>query len=95
MSTTTSIEKICAELNKFLQIKNQKYGDSALDPIRIFSGKKNVPDNVGAISDRIDDKLSRIKNSEEFRKNDIVDLTGYLVLLCTAFDWTNFEDLID
>jgi len=44
---------------------------------------------------RIDDKLSRIKNSEELRKNDVVDLMGYLVLLCIKKGWMNFKDLID
>ena len=44
---------------------------------------------------RLDDKVKRVKNSKELRKNDIIDLTGYLVLLCIEKDWLNFDDLID
>ena len=43
----------------------------------------------------MDDKLSRIVNGKELRKNDIVDLTGYLVLLLAQKGWDNFKELID
>jgi len=81
----------CENLKAFLLEKNRRYGNSALKPLKVFS--KIEPDN--SICIRIDDKLSRIQNSKELRKNDIADLTGYLILLCTQKGWTNYEDLID
>ena len=68
--------------------KDKKYGNSALKPLDIFA--KHHP--YGA---RIDEKLARIKNSEELRKNDVADIIGGLMLLCKDNDWDNFEDLID
>jgi len=91
---TTSADKIsalCDELKRFLLNKNANYGDSALKPIKVFS-KGDSGDNIDA---RMDDKLSRIVESEEQRKNDFVDLTGYLVLKCIEKGWTDFSDLID
>jgi hypothetical protein len=58
--------------------KNKSYGDSALDPIRIFS-KANSDEQIKI---RIDDKLSRISRGSEFYgDNDLDDLIGYLILL--------------
>lgn len=82
---------ILASLTKFLIEKNRRYGNSALKPLQVFA--KGEAD--GALFVRIDDKLSRIRNSEEPRKNDITDLMGYLVLLCLKYGWTDFSDLID
>lgn len=78
-------------MDKLLQVKNQRYGDGAVNPSRRFS-------KLGAsegILIRLDDKLNRIENSKELRKNDIADMMGYLTLLCVANDWTDFDDLID
>ena len=91
LTTAEKIKKVCDSLKIFLQTKNKNYGDSAIKPVRIFSGE--IP--VSGINVRIDDKLSRISNSEILRKNDIVDLTGYLILLCIQNDWLDFQDLID
>jgi hypothetical protein len=58
--------------------KNKSYGDSALDPIRIFS-KASSDEQIKI---RIDDKLSRISRGSEFYgDNDLDDLIGYLILL--------------
>ena len=58
--------------------KNKSYGNSALDPVRIFSSS----DNVEQLKVRIDDKLSRFSRGREYPgDNDIDDLIGYLVLL--------------
>lgn len=91
MRTSWKIEKICEELQAFLIEKNKRYGDSALKPKKYFS--KNNAEN--ALMTRIDDKISRIKNSDKLRKNDIVDLTGYLILLMADKEWLSFKDLID
>lgn len=85
------ISTVCCNMARFLRAKNVKYGNSALDPMKIFSKQ----DAESQLYNRIDDKLSRIKNSSELRKNDVVDLIGYLILLCVKKGWTNFEDLLD
>ena len=81
----------------FLLEKNKRYGDSALKPLGIFTnhleGRFSQAKNT--ILTRIDDKLNRVKNSEELRKNDVSDLIGYLFLLCVNEGWDSFEDLLD
>lgn len=58
--------------------KNKSYGNSALDPVRIFS----KADSIEQLYVRIDDKLSRIKNGCKFANEDTInDLIGYLFLL--------------
>ena len=75
-------------LNTLLKIKdlliskNKKYGNAALEPIRIFARA----DNVEQIKVRIDDKLNRIKQGHVNDDEDVLmDLLGYLILLdiCT------------
>jgi len=63
--------------NKILE-KNIKYGNSALNPIRVFS---KAPIDEG-IKVRLDDKLSRIRNQmPDDTEDSVLDLLGYLVLL--------------
>jgi hypothetical protein len=59
--------------------KNEAYGDSALNPVRIFS-KADTAEQLRA---RIDDKLSRIirGDPDAFFESPTDDLTGYFVLL--------------
>lgn len=90
-NTEYKIKKITESLNELLQEKNKRYGNAALIPLGIFN--KNNAER--GILTRLDDKLMRIKNSKDIRKNDIVDLLGYLVLFCVDKDWTNFKNLID
>jgi hypothetical protein len=80
MTTTTqyTIANICDNIKSMLIEKNKSYGDSALDPVRVFS-KANSDEQIKI---RIDDKLSRIsRGSEYYGDNDIDDLIGYLILL--------------
>jgi hypothetical protein len=66
--------KLVAEM---LVEKNKKYGNSAIQPKRIFS--KASP--VEQINVRIDDKLSRIANQQVNEDEDAeFDLIGYLIL---------------
>jgi hypothetical protein len=67
------------EINDLLIAKNQKYGNSALEPLGVFSQL----DSREGLLIRIDDKLKRIKNgSLEKDDEDVInDLIGYLVLL--------------
>lgn len=78
-------------LQGLLLEKNRRYGDSALSPVNIFSKL----DAGSSIKVRLDDKLSRVINGSELRKNDVADILGYLVLLCVSQDWTDFADLVD
>lgn len=67
-----------------LSEKNRKYGDSALNPARIFS----KADSVEQIRVRLDDKLNRIKNAQDDDTEDaVMDLTGYLILFMIARDF--------
>jgi hypothetical protein len=77
----SSIWTTCHSIAHMLIEKNIAYGDSALDPVRIFS----KADPAEQLRVRIDDKLSRLmKGTEYVGDNDIDDLIGYLVLLKIA-----------
>ena len=79
--THQEILSVCNDIADMLIEKNKSYGDSALDPVRIFSKS----DNIEQIKVRIDDKLSRfLRGSSYPGDNDIDDLIGYLVLLKVA-----------
>jgi hypothetical protein len=67
------------EIRDLLISKNQKYGNSALEPLGVFS---QLSAKEGLLV-RIDDKLKRIKNGSLERDDEDVinDLIGYLVLL--------------
>ncbi len=76
--TQIDIACICDEIKELLLEKNKKYGDSALDPVRIFS-KCSTEE---AILVRLDDKLSRLRTLSSDEDEDVLlDLMGYLVLL--------------
>lgn len=74
------IERECDQIRNMLLGKNQAYGNSALDPVRVFS--KASP--VEQILVRLDDKLSRISRGEDLGEDTIQDLIGYLILLRVA-----------
>ena len=76
------ITKACNDIKALLISKNEKYGDSALKPLGIFS-KLN---SAEAIKARIDDKLSRINNIglKDATEDTLDDLIGYLLLLKIA-----------
>ena len=81
-TTEQEIIETCNEMRDLLVQKNQAYGDSALNPIRLFS----KADPVEAIRVRIDDKLSRLArgNEKNFGEDPEWDLVGYLILLRVA-----------
>ena len=89
--TQMKIIAVTNALKEFLCEKNNRYGDSAINPIHVFS-KESTGEQLCV---RLDDKLSRVKNSDELRKNDVVDTLGYMILLCIYKDWLDFEDQID
>jgi hypothetical protein len=64
-------------MKELLLRKNKAYGNSALDPLRIFS-QASADEQLKV---RIDDKISRIKNQVGHDDEDaIADLIGYLIL---------------
>jgi len=83
MKRQLQIASACDEIKTLLIDKNLRYGDSALNPVRIFSKS----DAVEQILVRIDDKLSRIQRGAGLIASDedvVNDLIGYLILLKIA-----------
>ena len=79
--TQFTIAQVCDEIREMLIAKNKSYGDSALNPVRVFS----TSDSVEQLHVRIDDKLSRITRGGSYvGDNDLDDLIGYLILLKIA-----------
>ena len=78
MTTADLITAECNAIMAMLLDKNARYGDSAMQPRRIFSRA----DRLEQLKVRIDDKLSRIAtmgpDSED--EDTLLDLVGYLVL---------------
>ena len=70
----------CLDLARLLMAKNAAYGNSALQPVRIFS-KASGEEQILV---RIDDKLSRLARGSAAGEDVIQDLMGYLVLLRIA-----------
>ena len=91
MDTQEKIDLVCKNFAEFLKEKNKRYGDAAIAPIQIFSKQ----DADSQICNRLDDKLMRIKNSKELRKNDVSDILGYTILLLIEKDWLEFDELLD
>ena len=84
MSTKNSIKTKCKQLEDLLLRKNEKYGNSALEPLNVFS----EAGAIAGIKVRIDDKLKRIKNAGlvDATEDTLQDLAGYLILLMIAKD---------
>ena len=77
------ISSVCDGIKTMLLAKNEAYGNSALDPIRIFS-RASLREQLLV---RIDDKLSRItrgRATEAVPEDTVKDLIGYLVLLLVS-----------
>jgi len=76
----TRILDECLGIAEVLIQKNSAYGNSALEPVRIFSKASTVEQ----ILVRLDDKLSRLSRGSAAGEDVILDLMGYLVLLKIA-----------
>lgn len=74
------IEAECDAVKAMLLEKNAAYGNSALDPMRVFS-RANADEQIKV---RIDDKLSRLARGFDAGEDVSLDLIGYLVLLRIA-----------
>ena len=76
------IIEVCDSMKDLLLYKNQKYGDSALNPNNVFY----KGDSTNSIKIRLDDKIGRVRNCEETRINDVADIIGYCVLLLVSME---------
>jgi len=80
MNAQALIRAECDALKAMLLAKNEAYGNSALEPVRIFS--KAGP--IEQILVRLDDKLSRMRRGKAAGEDVELDLLGYLALLRIA-----------
>lgn len=87
--TQQKIAEITEAMRDLLLYKNQKYGDSALNP------KKNFykGDARNSILIRLDDKLGRIMANADAtpRINDVADIIGYCTLLLISMGATQSD----
>lgn len=79
-SFVADLDAAVKEIRDLLVQKNQAYGNSALDPVRIFS----KADPMEQLFVRIDDKLSRLKRGHAAGEDVVKDLQGYLLLVRVA-----------
>ena len=88
--TQQKIKDVLEGMKNLLLYKNRKYGDSAINPKKIFY----KGDSTNSILIRLDDKLGRVmSNTEEKpRVNDVADIIGYCTLLLIGMGVTS-EDL--
>ena len=87
--TQQKITELTEAIRDLLLYKNQKYGDSALNPKKIFY----KGDAQNSILIRLDDKLSRITVNTDAtpRINDVVDIIGYCTLLLISMGVTQSD----
>jgi hypothetical protein len=71
-----AIKQVTDEICEMLIAKNEAYGNSVPDPVRIFS----KADPLEQINVRMDDKLSRLARGSAAGEDVELDLIGYLVL---------------
>lgn len=71
-----AIKETCKEIEEMLLQKNQAYGNSAFEPVRIFS--KAPPKEQILV--RLDDKISRLTRGEAAGEDVFLDLIGYLII---------------
>ena len=78
------LDKVTESITNLLKEKNAAYGNTALNPLGIFS-KLGASE---AIKARIDDKLARIANKglNDDTEDTARDLVGYLLLLLMALE---------
>lgn len=81
------IADTCDAMKDLLLYKNEKYGDSALNPNNVFY----KGDSTNSIKIRLDDKIGRVKNSQEIRINDVCDIIGYCTLLLVSMGVTKSD----
>ena len=74
------VKDILYRVGELLVNKNEQYGDSVNNPVRLFSKL----DSEAGVRVRIDDKLSRLARGNDSIESDmdiVDDLIGYLIML--------------
>ena len=71
-----AIKQECTGLCSLLIAKNEHYGNSAFNPLRIFAKS----DALEQLNVRIDDKLTRLARGMDGNEDTELDLIGYLIL---------------
>lgn len=94
--TNKRIEEIYDGMKDLNVYKNTQYGNIGSEPLNIFAKymSKETP-ALNGICQRLDDKLSRVKNCPDKRPrvNDVIDTIGYLNLLLVNMGVTK-EDIM-
>ena len=85
--TKQQIMETCESVAAMLTDKNTKYGDSAISPVKVFSKL----DAANSLAVRMDDKISRLMNNKEIRRDDLTDLVGYCILFMISQGWTGYD----
>jgi hypothetical protein len=71
------ITEECDAVKNMLLEKNKAYGNSAIEPVRIFS-KASTEEQILV---RLDDKISRLSRGSAAGEDVVNDLLGYLIIL--------------
>ena len=76
------ISEMIYRIESTLLIKNIEYGNSVLEPVRVFSNASPIEQ----INVRLDDKLSRMLNDcdKTIKEDTVFDFIGYLILKMIA-----------
>jgi hypothetical protein len=89
MNFVSEVERVVRDVVNMLVEKNRRYGNSALEPVRVFS----KADVVEQLKVRIDDKLSRVQSAPTDDDEDVVlDLIGYFILYRIAMQQKEREE---
>lgn len=81
MTFEQKVQGILHGMADLLVEKNAAYGNSALDPVRIFSKS----DTTEQLYVRLDDKINRVKQGHEYPGDDTIrDIIGYCTLILIA-----------
>jgi hypothetical protein len=70
------LDQELAAVRAMLIKKNEAYGNSALNPLRIFA----KGDRLEGLRVRMDDKLSRLARGNADDEDVVLDLLGYLLI---------------
>jgi hypothetical protein len=91
-SAQHTIAEVGLAITALLLRKNERYGNSALDPIEVFAKGISPRDRMAV---RMDDKLNRYKNGLGTEAGDKehpgIDLAGYILLDIIA-EWEEKRD---
>lgn len=83
MSSEEEIKAVFDEVKDLVLSKNEQYGDSVLEPVRIFS-KSPINEQIMV---RLDDKLSRLARGNDSIESDediFKDIMGYCAFALIA-----------